>query len=104
MAKQRVTLNVGGEHFQTYRNTLRRCEHTLLADLSEDSVFWDEEYQEYFFDRDPTMFPVILNFYRYGEVHLPHNVCGPSMRRELEFWGIQVTNCIHVHVHVHVAT
>ena len=96
MARERVKINVGGKHFETFKNTLSRWPGTLLAGLNHDSIFWDEDEAEYFFDRDPTMFPVILNCYRFGEVHLPNNVCGPSMRREMEYWGIQVSLVIHI--------
>ena len=98
MPRERIKINVGGKHFETFKNTLQRWPGTPLAKLNEDSLHWDADKQEYFFDRDPTMFPVILNCYRFGEVHLPNNVCGPSMRRELEYWEIQVRPRITVHI------
>lgn len=85
----RVLINVGGKQFQCHENTLKRWPETLLAELDEQSIFYDESTKEYFFDRDPKMFSFILNFYRFGELHLPHNVCGPAMRRELTFFGVQ---------------
>lgn len=42
----------------------------------------------YFFDRDPEIFRFVLDYYRTGELHLPTNICGPFVRKELIFWGI----------------
>nr|VZI23028.1 unnamed protein product [Spirometra erinaceieuropaei] len=42
----------------------------------------------YFFDRDPEIFRFVLDYYRTGELHLPSNICGPFVRKELIFWGI----------------
>ncbi|KAL3315393.1 hypothetical protein Ciccas_005970 [Cichlidogyrus casuarinus] len=42
----------------------------------------------YFFDRDPEIFRFVLDFYRTGELHLPSSICGPFVRKELIFWGI----------------
>ncbi|CAL1547659.1 unnamed protein product, partial [Lymnaea stagnalis] len=44
--------------------------------------------KEYFFDRDPEIFHCVLNYFRTGELHLPTSVCGPVVKSELEFWGV----------------
>uniref|UniRef100_A0A671QI34 A-type voltage-gated potassium channel KCND1 n=1 Tax=Sinocyclocheilus anshuiensis TaxID=1608454 RepID=A0A671QI34_9TELE len=56
-------VNVSGLRFQTWKNTLDRYPDTLLGS-SEKEFFYNEDTQEYFFDRDPEMFRHILNFYR----------------------------------------
>ncbi|CAL8071086.1 unnamed protein product [Calicophoron daubneyi] len=42
----------------------------------------------YFYDRDPEVFRFVLDYYRTGELHLPSTICGPFVRKELIFWGI----------------
>lgn len=44
---------------------------------------------EYFFDRHPDIFGVILNYYRTGRLHSPRDICGPLFEEELGFWGIE---------------
>jgi hypothetical protein len=48
----------------------------------------DPVLQEYFFDRHPLVFAMIMNYYRTGKLHYPVDVCGPLFEEELEFWGL----------------
>ena len=50
--------------------------------------YFDGKRQEYFFDRDPDIFPHILNFYRSGNLHYPANECADLFESELKFFGI----------------
>ncbi|XP_013083955.1 potassium voltage-gated channel protein Shaw-like isoform X2 [Biomphalaria glabrata] len=52
------------------------------------SKHFRESHRDYFFDRDPAIFHCVLNYFRTGELHLPTSVCGPVVRSELEFWGV----------------
>uniref|UniRef100_A0A1I8ITD4 BTB domain-containing protein n=1 Tax=Macrostomum lignano TaxID=282301 RepID=A0A1I8ITD4_9PLAT len=80
-----VTITVGGCNFVTRRATLYRFPNTRLYNqIAADELQKDS----YFFDRDPEVFRFILDFYRTGELHLPTNICGPFVRKELVFWGI----------------
>ena len=47
-----VTINVGGEVFQTYKKTLERYPRSLLGDRSRRSSYWNEETREYYFNRN----------------------------------------------------
>ena len=85
---ERVVLNVGGERYMTYWSTLRTLPHTRLAKLSPDDPSYDADQGEYFFDRNPHLFPYILDAYREGELHFPQCVCGPAVRQELAWWGL----------------
>ncbi|MBN3323607.1 KCND1 protein, partial [Atractosteus spatula] len=80
-------VNVSGLRFQTWKNTLDRYPDTLLGS-SEKEFFFNEETQEYFFDRDPEMFRHILNFYRTGKLHYPRHECIQAFDEELAFYGI----------------
>lgn len=84
----RVTLNVGGIRFETYKSTLRKIPATRLSRLTEALANYDPLLNEYFFDRHPGVFAQILNYYRTGKLHYPTNVCGPLFEEELEFWGL----------------
>ncbi|XP_069094764.1 A-type voltage-gated potassium channel KCND3 isoform X2 [Pleurodeles waltl] len=82
-----IVLNVSGRRFQTWRTTLERYPDTLLGSTEKD-FFFNEETQEYFFDRDPEVFRSILNFYRSGKLHYPRYECISAYDDELAFYGI----------------
>uniref|UniRef100_A0A1I8FMW8 BTB_2 domain-containing protein n=1 Tax=Macrostomum lignano TaxID=282301 RepID=A0A1I8FMW8_9PLAT len=76
-------LNISGTRFEVLRATL----------LNQ---------REYYFDRDPAIFKIVLWYCRYGELHVPHHYCGPLLERELALWGIQsvieIQNCCVSHL------
>ncbi|KAM4695863.1 A-type voltage-gated potassium channel KCND1 [Rhinophrynus dorsalis] len=82
-----LVVNVSGRRFQTWKNTLDRYPDTLLGSTEKD-FFFNQETQEYFFDRDPEMFRHILNFYRTGKLHYPRHECIQAFDEELSFYGI----------------
>ncbi|XP_046554087.1 potassium voltage-gated channel protein Shaw-like isoform X1 [Haliotis rubra] len=83
-----VVINVGGQLFETYRSTLRRLKNSVLSDDNQMRKFYRADTGDYFFDRDPMAFGSVLNYLRTGELHIPSNMCGPSLQNELTFWGI----------------
>ncbi|XP_041366712.1 uncharacterized protein LOC121381460 [Gigantopelta aegis] len=85
-----VRFNIGGCKFQTFESTLKKRVDPRLKLSNKEFLerHYVEENKEYFFDRDPEMFRVILNLLRTGRLHLPANVCGPVVKEELDFWGI----------------
>ena len=85
-----VTINVGGTRFETARATLARHPDTRLSALDETSIEYSPKRREFYFDRDPALFLHVLNFYRFGDLHFPRDLCGPTIRRELDFWGIDM--------------
>ena len=87
-SKQTVIINVGGQVFETYKSTLRRLKSCKLSKDSEMAKYYRVDNGDYFFDRDPYAFNIILNYLRYGDLHLPTNLCGPALMREFEFWGV----------------
>ena len=84
-----LTLNVGGTMFLTRRSTLRQVPNSLLADLTEDGPYFHPPSGQYLFDRNPDIFQYILDYYRTDQLHFPHNLCGPTIKKELDYWGIQ---------------
>lgn len=83
-----LIFNVGGKRFETYAATLDRDCNCLLAKKSFLQAHYRKNTGEYFFDRDPDIFKSILNYMRTKKLHLPTYVCGPSVKHELEFWGL----------------
>ncbi|KAL3105627.1 hypothetical protein niasHT_021730 [Heterodera trifolii] len=93
---ERVVLNVGGIRHETYQATLKKIPATRLSRLTPAQSNYDSMLNEYFFDRHPTVFEQILNYYRTGKLHYPTSVCGPLFEEELEYWGLdanQVEPC-----------
>lgn len=87
-SQETVIINVGGQVFETFKSTLRRLRSCKLASEKSMRKYYREDKGDYFFDRDPYAFNIILNYLRYGDLHLPTNLCGPALMREFQFWGI----------------
>jgi hypothetical protein len=99
--KQRVTLNVGGLKHEILWKTLNRFPNSRLGklkkNLNSDYLSslcddYDGEKNEFFFDRDPTLFNSILNYYREGKLHINDNICPNVLQLELEYWEIDEPN------------
>lgn len=90
--RDRIIINCGGVRHETYRSTLRNFPSTRLAWCTENVQNIADDYDpgrnEVFFDRHPGVFSAIINYYRTGKLHSPHDVCGPLFQEELAFWGI----------------
>ncbi|KAL3842512.1 hypothetical protein ACJMK2_020516 [Sinanodonta woodiana] len=87
----RIVINVGGARYETYKTTLKNIPDTRLSWLTNttgSNSDYDPVTGEYFFDRHPGVFNMILNYYRTGKLHAPTDVCGPLFEEELAFWGI----------------
>lgn len=88
--EEKVTLNIGGKIFKTRRTTLRNVPGTKLAELNPgDTDHYNRFSDEYFFDRNPAVFGFILDYYRYGTMHIPRNICTRAVKDELKFWGLK---------------
>ncbi|GFN75454.1 potassium voltage-gated channel protein shaw [Plakobranchus ocellatus] len=83
-----VIFNVGGTRFETYKSTLSAIPSSPLSKESFLEKYYRPEHRDYFFDRDPAVFHCVLNFFRTGELHLSTVSCGPVVKSELEFWGV----------------
>lgn len=83
-SEYRVILNVGGIRHETYKHTLKKIPATRLSRLTTNLANYDPVLNEYFFDRHPGVFALILNYYRTGKLHYPLDVCGPLFEEELK--------------------
>uniref|UniRef100_A0AC35FPA6 BTB domain-containing protein n=3 Tax=Panagrolaimus sp. PS1159 TaxID=55785 RepID=A0AC35FPA6_9BILA len=84
----RMILNVGGVRHETYKHTLKKIPATRLSRLTTNLANYDPVLNEYFFDRHPGVFALVLNYYRTGTLHYPLDVCGPLFEEELKYWGL----------------
>ena len=70
-ANNRVIINVGGLRYETFKSTLRSIPDTRLSWITEAGQGHNPDYDpctgEYFFDRHPGIFNMILNYYRTGQ-------------------------------------
>ena len=61
-----VTLNVGGVRHETKISTLLKKPETRLYSVAEAAKASGK--REFYFDRNPQIFPCILNYYRIGNI------------------------------------
>ena len=99
--RQRVVLNVGGFKHEVLWSTLNRIPNSRLGKLkiniNNEDLYnlcddFDPEKLEFFFDRDPTLFNTMLNYYREGKLHITDNVCPYLLQLELDYWGLDEPN------------
>ncbi|XP_077454505.1 delayed-rectifier potassium channel regulatory subunit KCNS2 [Stigmatopora argus] len=92
-----IHINVGGFKKRLYTDTLSRFPETRLARLlhcqSRESILelcddYDDAEKEFYFDRNPALFPYVMNFYNTGRLHLMAELCIFSFSQEIEYWGI----------------
>jgi hypothetical protein len=74
-----VRLNVGGTQYDVSRDTLARCEGSMLASLV--SKQWNEgnTNKPIFIDRNGLLFQYVLDYLRNNQLHLPSFVSRAAM-------------------------
>ncbi|CAF3987870.1 unnamed protein product [Adineta steineri] len=93
-----ITINVGGSRFQTYISTLELYQDTLLGNENKRKQYWNNEIQEYFFDRHRACFESILYYYQSnGRLRRPDFVPIDTFLEEIEFFllGEDATAQVH---------
>ncbi|CAM4558470.1 unnamed protein product, partial [Lepidochelys olivacea] len=98
-ASSMLNINVGGKSYRlTYQavaiypktrlgrlatSTDRHCQLGLCDDYAVQG-------DEYFFDRDPTVFQLVYNFYASGVLQVRDELCPLSFLEELSYWGVRL--------------
>ncbi|XP_020845133.2 voltage-gated potassium channel regulatory subunit KCNG4 [Phascolarctos cinereus] len=99
--KREIIVNVGGNKYLlpwstldefplTRLSRLKFCRnHEEIAELCDD---YDEDSQEFFFDRSPSAFGMIVSFLAAGKLVLLREMCALSFKEELRYWGVEESN------------
>ncbi|CAD5111689.1 unnamed protein product [Dimorphilus gyrociliatus] len=83
-----ISINVGGSRHDTLADTLLNKPGTTLCQLARKHLNGTCRKKEYFFDRHPGVFSTVMDYYRSGELHVPLDVCGAVVKRELNYWQV----------------
>ena len=87
--ENRLRFNVCGEKFEILESTVQRYPNTLLADSSRLAKLWDEEFQEYYLDRNRACFESVLTYYQSSGILIrPQNIPDVLFIRELQFYDL----------------
>ncbi|WVZ74634.1 hypothetical protein U9M48_022795 [Paspalum notatum var. saurae] len=84
----RVRLNVGGRVFETTAATLEGAGRDTMLGAMMDASWNAGGRDEYFIDRDPACFAVLLDLLRTGGLHVPAGVPEAALYREALYYGL----------------
>ncbi|XP_077309538.1 voltage-gated potassium channel regulatory subunit KCNG4-like [Lithobates pipiens] len=99
--KREIVINVGGNRYLLPWSTLDDFPMTRLGRLRFCSSYeeiiqvcddFDEDTNEFFFDRNPCAFGMIVSFLAAGKLRLLREMCALSFQDELAYWGIEESN------------
>ncbi|CAL5376263.1 unnamed protein product [Camellia sinensis] len=88
--KDTVKFNVGGKIFETTATTLANAGRNSLFGtmFNENWNLQTHNFDEYFIDRNPDCFAVLLDLLRTGELCIPSNIPEKLLHREALFYGL----------------
>ena len=87
--KERVTINVSGDRYETYLLTLENYPHTLLGSEERRKYYWSHETKEYYFDRHRACFEAILYYYQSkGRLRRPNYIPLDTFIEEVLFFDL----------------
>ncbi|EPQ05444.1 Potassium voltage-gated channel subfamily G member 4 [Myotis brandtii] len=96
--KKEILVNVGGRRYVLPWSTLDEFPLSRLSKLkfcrNQEEIAqlcddYDEDNQEFFFDRSPSAFGMIVSFLAAGKLALLREMCVLSFQEELTYWGIE---------------
>ena len=89
-----VILNVRGSKFEVFKKNLNRFPGTRLGQIvnatsiEEQSELCQVRENEFYFDRNPWVMNLIIDYYLTGKLHIKNTYCVYSLKDELNFWKI----------------
>lgn len=92
---RRIRINVGGQIFETFESTLRKYPNSLLGTMfhPRNASLLKKKHsdnEDIFFDRNPRVFEVILDFFRTSYLHIPPDISPEMLREELQFFQVDI--------------
>ncbi|KAI3866070.1 hypothetical protein MKX03_003532 [Papaver bracteatum] len=85
----KVRFNVRGKIFETTATTLASApRNSVFGSMFDDEWNLQANKEEYFIDRNPDFFPVLLDLLGTGELHLPSDVSKKLLYREAHYYGL----------------
>jgi len=91
-ASQKIVLDIGGQRFATSKTTLLAAEGSFFHAMLASGKWKPDADGTYFIDRNPELFPVILDYLRMGKFSLKkygYDVMD-DLRAELDFFQITI--------------
>ena len=111
MDSKTVILNVRGIKYQVLLDSLKKHRNTRLAKLRNEIInknydeieklcdSFSKNLKEFYFDRDPYVLNMVLNYNLNKRLHISHKECVYFIRDELEYWQIDefvLENCCKI--------
>ncbi|CAF1585905.1 unnamed protein product [Rotaria sp. Silwood1] len=87
--QNRITINISGVRFETFKSTLEVYPNTLLGNAKRRKYYYDNVLDEYFFDRHRGCFEAILYYYQSkGRLRRPNSVPLDTFLEEITFFDL----------------
>lgn len=87
--KELITVNVRGLVITLdITEVSKTFPDSLLGNKISRKTYFEDESKQYIFNRNPTVFNAILDFYNTGNLHIPNGVCTQLLTTELQFWRL----------------
>jgi hypothetical protein len=104
--EETIILNVGGTRFRTFKSTLMKHRNAFFGlFFSQNHYDWLTPEGDYFFDRNPALFGLILEYYRTGILFVPKDVHFGSLWKEVMYFGLdRVITRAHIDMEQQVET
>ncbi|XGW17031.1 hypothetical protein V3C99_002005 [Haemonchus contortus] len=100
-SKEFLRINVGGHRFMLKKETIvgrkvGRLVWLLEMNSTSERLSLADAYfsstNEYYFERPPSLFHIVYQFYLTGQIHQPSHLCPIDILDELDYWGIMPDN------------
>jgi len=101
-----IRINISGHKFELLRKTLKDFPLTRLGKIAhmnptttESDIglydLYNAESKEYYFQRNPQCFSLVISYYVERVLHVPRHMCVTLFQRETEYWSIPfiLTDC-----------
>lgn len=85
-----IRFNISGTECLVPFDLLKKYPDCILASKEALSSYWREEINAYYFNRDPALFNIVLNLFRYNRISTPGQYADMLIYLELCYWELPV--------------